>query len=519
MRLFGTSAARTIIEAAIIAAGLSIGGALVWLPNGLPAPYLAPALAAIVAVLRLDRHGATFWAQLRREIAVAGLLTLAIDGAWLAAGLLASAAMAVPRDVFFTRSLLGAALLGCLPGLLFVAARVGLRTWRFWNQLRRTQFAWALTHAMLVTVALVWLLFAAVILLQLRQDTLSLIGAMIGAMVLIMAGTMTVLLPFFALFSYIFARQITRRIDRLAAATGAIRQGRYATRVEVAGEDEIARLQADFNAMAGDLEQTLRELQTERDRVAKLMQAQRQLVASVSHELRTPVATIRSYLEAALRPLEAAPADTPQALAAPGPLSSDPATLLADLAMMQREVARLQALIDDLFTLSRAETHSLTIRRAATDIGQLTRQIVATVAPVAWQRSRVEVVADTPPDLPYALIDGARWEQILHNLLHNAIRHTPPGGIVAVTARAEPSELCFALRDTGSGIAAEDLPHIFERFYRGADAPAADEGSGLGLALVKELLEAMDGSIAASSAAGSGTCFTLYVPYAPAAAL
>ncbi len=257
----------------------------------------------------------------------------------------------------------------------------------------------------------------------------------------------------------------------------------------VAGEDEIARLQADFNAMAEHLEQTLHELQTERDRVAKLVQAQRQLIASVSHELRTPVATIRSYLDATIQPLDEVPAEIPQDIAL-----VRPATLQADLAVMQRETVRLQALIDDLFTLARAETQSLTFRCVPTDSGRLTRQIVETVAPVAWQRSRVDVVADIPPDLPDALIDGTRWEQILHNLLHNAMRHTAPGGIIAVTAHPDPAHLTFEVRDTGQRDRPEDLPHIFER-YRGADAASTGEGAGLGLALVKELLEAMEGTI------------------------
>src|SRR5207237_1413708 len=118
-----------------------------------------------------------------------------------------------------------------------------------------------------------------------------------------------------------------------------------------------------------------------------------------------------------------------------------------------------------------------------------------------------------------ALLDGTRWEQILHNLLHNAMRHTAPGGIIAVTAQGNSGQLTFKIRDTGSGIAAEDLPHIFERFYRGADASSTDGGSGLGLALVKELLEAMHGSIQVSSTAKVGSCFTLQVPYASTEAL
>jgi signal transduction histidine kinase len=518
-RLFRASTARTSIETAIATILLLIGGALAWSYTNVPVLYLALPLAAVIAAFRLRSLGHTFGEQLRREFVVAALLTVVIGSIWLGSGLLASVFFSLPRDVFFTSSPGGAVLLGLLPCVAFAGTRVSLRAWLFWNQLRRKRFRWALTHAMLVTVALVSLLFMAVIFIPLRQDTLPLIAAVIGAMVLIMAGAMIVLLPFFAIFSYIFARHTTRRIDTLAAATSALRQGQYKTRVMVVGEDEIAHLQADFNAMADDLEQTLHELHTERDRVAQLMQAQRQLIASVSHELRTPVATIRSYLDAALQPFDEALTETSHAIAPAHPIAMPPTTDQADLAVMQREAVRLQALIDDLFTLARAETQSLTFRCVPTDVGQLTQQIVATVAPVTWQRSRIDVVADIPPDLPDALLDGTRWEQILHNLLHNAIRHTSPGGIIVVKAQRDSTHLVFEVRDTGSGIAPEDLPHIFERFYRGADASSTDGGTGLGLALVKELLEAMDGSIHVSSTAGVGSCFTLRIPYTSTEAL
>ena len=507
--LLSASIARTLVETAIVTLLLLVGGMLTWSSTNLPLVYLALPISAAIAAFRLRRSDRSFWQQVRREIVVAALLTLLISGIWLVSGFLSITLFSVPEETFFTSSAWGAVLLAILPVVTYVGMRMGIRVWIFWNRLRQRRFAWALTHALLFTVALVPLLLIALIALQLRPDMLPLFGAIL----LVTTGTMLVLLPPFALFSYIFARHTTRRIDTLAAATSALRQGNYATRVVVSGEDEIARLQADFNAMANDLEQTLHELHAERDRVARLMQAQRQLVASVSHELRTPVATIRSYLDASLEPLETAVDATTPALSSNVTSTTLPAILQADLRVIQRETARLQTLIDDLFTLARAETNSLSFRCVPTDIGQLTRQIVDTVGPVAWQRSRIEVVADIPEKLPYGLIDRTRWEQILHNLLHNAIRHTPPGGIIALIGRGDPSQLTFEVRDTGSGIAAEDLPHIFERFYRGADTTSTD-GTGLGLALVKELLEAMNGSVQVTSTVGVGSCFTLHVPYA-----
>jgi signal transduction histidine kinase len=271
-------------------------------------------------------------------------------------------------------------------------------------------------------------------------------------------------------------------------------------------EDEVAQLQAYFNAMADKLEGTLRDLQSERDRVAQLLQSRRELIASVSHELRTPVATVRTLLDSALeRGTDAPPA------------------LQHDLQVMQGEVARLQTLIDDLFTLSRAEAGALALDCRATDVGPVVKRMVEAIKPLAWQSGRVEVATDIPQDLPPAYADVERLEQVLANLLRNGVRHTPPGGIVAAiasaqaasaqaacaeTAHTEAGQVVIEVRDTGHGIAPDDLPHIWERFYRG-QAGAAHDGAGLGLAIVKDLIEAMGGSVSVESTVGQGSRFTV----------
>jgi signal transduction histidine kinase len=159
---------------------------------------------------------------------------------------------------------------------------------------------------------------------------------------------------------------------------------------------------ADWNAM-GDLKRA-------RPRLG-LLEARRQLVAGVSHELRTPVATVRGYLESALRRDGALPTG-----------------VRSDLDTADREVTRLEALIDDLFTLSRAEVGRLELRPAPTDVGALVRGLVETQAPLAWQQRRVQVLAEVPPQGPSGLVDAQRTAQIVSNLLSNAVRHTPPGG-------------------------------------------------------------------------------------------
>src|SRR5262249_26851603 len=156
------------------------------------------------------------------------------------------------------------------------------------------------------------------------------------------------------------------------------------------------------------------------------LRARRELVASVSHELRTPVATLRSYLESTR-------AEWDRSGGVP------PATLRHDLDIMERETIALQGLINDLFTLSRAEGSALALAVAATDVAALARRVVEAMASVAWQSNRVQIVAASAERLSPALVDAGRLEQVLRNLLHNAARHTPPGGIAAVEVSADES--------------------------------------------------------------------------------
>lgn len=389
----------------------------------------------------------------------------------------------------------------------FVLSRLGVRLLVIWNSLRRRHLVWALTHAHLLVVVLGMCLAVGLLatIEVLTNHSLSLQWLpVLFFFFLLTVVLLLIVLPPSALFSYLFANRTTRRLQALAQATSELRGGDYGIRVPVQGEDEVAQLQANFNAMAADLERGVRELQAERDTVTALLAARRELVASVSHELRTPVATLRGYLESTREHWNGTP----------------PATLRGDLEIMERETVRLQALIDDLFTLARAEVGRLELHVETVDAAEVARRCVAAVAPLAWQRGRVAVTAETLPDTSSVRADASRLEQALQNLLHNAVRHTPPGGIVAVTVAPEPegkdeSKMAVALRvrDTGEGIPASELPRIWERFYRTARSrDTADTGTGLGLALVKELIEAMGGSVAVESTPGAGSCFTLRLP-------
>ncbi len=295
--------------------------------------------------------------------------------------------------------------------------------------------------------------------------------------------------------AYLLSRRLVRRLERLGKAAEALAAGDLSQRVET-GSDEVGQLARRFNSMAADLERTLDELRSERDRVSGLLDERRQLIASASHELRTPVATVRGYLESAL---------TRSTELRPG--------MAADLEVMLRELLRLQALIEDLFALSQAAVGRLSLRLEPTDAGRVVQRLVETSAPLAWRQRRVQVLSEVADDIPPAWADEQRLEQIVSNLLGNAIRHTPPGGLVAAAVCPDDGYVRLEVRDTGSGISAEDLPRVFERFFRGRSANG-ESGAGLGLALVKELCEAMGGSVEARSTPGEGSTFVVLLPRA-----
>jgi signal transduction histidine kinase len=520
---------RTVVETLVLQLGLT--ASLLGLAFYLPAAESWQTSSSLLILdgpccilwcaLRLRLPAGAWWRKLLYEIAVAGvqglvllpLLVLAaftilllrpgipvtLEGTHSLPALLA-------QGLEHSRQMLSALLAIFIVALvLFLFFRVGVRLGVRWNQMRRTRLRWALTHAHLVVVvmgaALLGMLLVGVDALTSSGFPFYLFSILL-ALVIFTGIALAIVLPPSALFSYLFSRRLTRRIEGLARATSALRQGEYGIRVPVSGEDEIARLQADFNAMAADLERTMRELQEERDAVATLLRARRELVASVSHELRTPIATLRGYLESTRSHWDATP----------------PHTLRQDLHIMEQETIRLQTLIDDLFALSRAEVGKLELRCQPVDAGALARRVAATIAPLAWQGRRVEVVADGACKVPLIFVDPCRLEQALQNLAHNAVRYTSPGGIVALLVQADVEMVTLQVKDTGEGIVAADLPHIWERFYRAESSRAQpDSGSGLGLTLVKELTEAMGGMVAVESTPGEGSCFTLSFPTAASA--
>lgn len=343
----------------------------------------------------------------------------------------------------------------------------------------------------------------AVLAVESTLDSSSQVGAAFGRIVrvsLIGATILFNLVLFLVLLlapvglgvGYLLARGLTRRVERLTTAAERIAAGDLATRIPVDTADEIGRLSADFNTMAEQLAERERALAAAAARAEELLQANRRLVADVSHELRNPLATLRGYLEA---------------------LEQDHGAKLPvhDMHVIQSEIKRLTSMVDELFTLARAEARQLPLEIQPVAVSALIERMVGTFAPLAQREREIALLNRVPADLPQVRADPTRLEQVLRNLVQNALRHTPPGGIIVVEAEpADGDTIRISVADTGVGIPAEDLGRIFERFYRGDSSRARETGgAGLGLALVQELVQAMGGAVAVESTPGRGSRFML----------
>jgi len=276
-------------------------------------------------------------------------------------------------------------------------------------------------------------------------------------------------------------RRVAAPVERLAVASRRLAAGHYQERVPAGGDDELGELAASFNEMAAALAATERR--------------RRELIGDVAHELRTPVAVLEGYLEGVLD----------------GVVAPDPATW----ARLHGEAGRLRRLIDDLQELSRAEAGQIPLDLRPVDPAVLAQAAVARLAgPFAEKGLALE--ADVPAGLPPVLADHDRAVQVLTNLLTNALRYTPAPGEVRLRLRPAGDAVAFTVTDTGVGIAAEHLPHLFERFYRvDKSRSRAAGGTGIGLTIARALVEAMGGRIwAESDGPDQGATFGFTLPVA-----
>lgn len=230
----------------------------------------------------------------------------------------------------------------------------------------------------------------------------------------------------------------------------------------------------------------------------RLESVRREFVANVSHELRTPLASIRAVVET----LEGGAIDDEE--------------VAADfLHRIVGEVDRLAALVDDLLDLARLESGRVHLSLDVLDPLDLLSRAAERLRPQI-ERARLQLVVDVPIDLPPVLADRARIEQVLLNLVHNAIKFTPAGGIIIVRGRIDGDMLVTDVIDTGAGIPEADLQRLFERFYK-ADKARRSEGTGLGLAIAKHIVQTHNGTIAVQSVLGEGSTFTFTLPLASTA--
>jgi heavy metal sensor kinase len=308
-----------------------------------------------------------------------------------------------------------------------------------------------------------------------RRRTLILLSVAISLMLLL--GTRGGLL---------LANQALRPVDRLTCAAEQIATGDLTERVpEPAQMDEVGRLAATFNYMIS--------------RLQAAFERQKQFTSDASHELRTPLAVMRGDIEVALR------------------RERPPEEYRRVLTSNLEEIMRLSRLVEDLLTLARGDTGQIELRCEPIDLNDLCRQMAEYITPLAGQREQT-LTYEPPPGAPEAPVmvnaDLLRIKQLLLNLLDNAIKYTELRGKITLKLRVEGQDAIIRVSDTGRGIPEEDLPHIFERFFR-RSAKTADRsaaGFGLGLSIVKWIVDSHGGRIEARSELGKGTEFIVRLP-------
>ena len=292
-------------------------------------------------------------------------------------------------------------------------------------------------------------------------------------------------------FSLLWAAPIASRLERLRAGTVRLAGGALETTIPVEGHDEIAGLASAFNGMATSLRQAAvheRELE----------QARRDLIAAISHDLRTPLAAIQALIEAV----------------ADG-VAADPETETRYLHSVQHEIMHLSRLVDDLFEIAQIDAGVLRLQLERGSLHDLISDTLSSLQPQA-ERQGVHLIGEVAGDIDPVLMSPPKLQRVLHNLISNALRHTPAEGAILLRAAPRGPVVEVEVADTGEGIAPGDMPYVFDRSFRGEKSPTRPEaagapGAGLGLTIARGLIEAHGGTISVESQVGHGTrfCFTL----------
>jgi len=331
-------------------------------------------------------------------------------------------------------------------------------------------------------VALINVLFSALLMFASRHDVLLLSLLSFFAVVVSVA------------LGAVLAGSLTDRLRAVSDAAATLATGDLTVRVPPPTADaanEVRALTVAFNSMAEQLEEAA-ERRTADD------EARRMLVAAISHDLRTPLSSIRAMIEAIT-----------------DGVVTDAETTARFHATMGREIRTLSALITDLFELSQLEAGQLALSLAPATIPDLIAEVIEGLSAQAAARE-IHIAGGVEGMVGPVIMDTPAVRRVLTNLVQNALRHTPADGTVAVTARAVAEGVQVDVVDTGEGIPAHDLPHIFERFYRGEKSRSRETGgAGLGLAIARGFVEAHGGRIWVESEAGRGTRFSFILPRTP----
>ena len=281
------------------------------------------------------------------------------------------------------------------------------------------------------------------------------------------------------LVGVVLSRWLARPLERLAATASRFGAGQYEARADARGPVEVRAAAEAFNEMAAGL------VQVEARR--------KELVANMAHELRTPLASVSGYLQGLLDGVFPPNGDT--------------------FAPMLAETERLVRLVEDLSRLARAEAADLPLDVVGISLPELLAPVLATFRPNVAEK-QLAVTVEVPPTIPAVAVDVDWARMLVRNLLDNAIRYTPPGGRVEVRCRHTGDFAELEVADTGIGIHEDDLPHVFERFYRADRARSWGAGTGIGLAVAQEIAERHGGAIRAASQPGRGSTFTVSLPLA-----
>ena len=316
----------------------------------------------------------------------------------------------------------------------------------------------------------------ALVMISSVQDTVDSLTSMQDRML----GVFSLALAVVLVFSGFIARIITRPVKELSAGIERMSKGDYQHRVHVPGRGEMAQLAAAFNQMS--------------EQVRNLDEARNQFVSNASHELKTPLATIKILVESMIYQDD-----------------MDSGLRKEFLTDINKEIDRLSSVVSDLLTLVHIDSHKLRLRREMMVFSDTVRETVGRLKPLAGKRKQ-EIVTKIA-DGCEMFADPGKLAQVCYNIIENAIKYTPDGGTITVSLQKVGRDAVLEISDTGVGIPEEDVPHVFDRFYRVDKARSRDTGgTGLGLSIVQQIIRLHAGSVTVQSEQGKGTTFIVQLP-------